>query len=118
VPKRGDRSVLSRIKTAYYRYEDEIMTVRNRKDISTLEATRYEVALIRDDKVLKVLGYTARKTKRGIFNLLQGQDLTSYFTEAELDSDRRYTSKNGLQFGDGSIRISFTGRTEREVAKI
>jgi len=93
------------------------MTVRNRNSISTLEATRYEVALIRDGEVLKVLGYTARKTKRGIFNLLQGQDLTSYFTEAELDSEHRYTSKNGLQFGDGSIRISFTGRTEREVAK-
>ena len=98
--------------------EDEIMTVRNRKDISTLEATRYEVALIRDEKVLNILGYTARKSKQGVFNLLKGQNLTSYFTEAELDSNYRYTLKNGLQFGNGSIRISLTGRTEREAAQL
>jgi hypothetical protein len=86
-----------------------------RNTIPTNTATRYEVALIRSGKVLKILGYFAKKTKSTLFSAPQGQDLTEYFTEEELDSDLRYTKLHGIQFGDGSIRIAFTGNTERTV---
>ena len=59
-----------------------------------------------------------RKSKQGIFNLMTGHDLTSFFTESELDSDYKYTAKFGFQFGNGSIRIGFTGNTERNAANV
>ena len=90
--------------------------MRAKADISTLEGTKWEVAVIRNGVILEVLGYTARKTKQGILNLMV-KDLTSHFTEDELNADYKYSKDKGFQFGDGSIRIGFTGRTERQVAK-
>ena len=89
--------------------------MRTRKDISTLESTRYEVAIVRNGEVLEILGYTPRKSKRGILALMT-KDLSEHFTEAELDAPNSYNAKQGSVFGDGSIRIGFTGSTEREKA--
>ena len=90
-------------------------TLRKRDDISTLTETRYQVAVVRDGITLQILGYTARKSKIGILYFLT-EDLSHHFTETELDSKHTYTAKDGLVFGDGSIRIGFTGETERQNA--
>ena len=89
--------------------------MKNRKDISTLTSTSYEVAVVRNGKVLEILGYTPRKSKHGILALMT-KDLSPHFTDAELDAPNSYNAKQGLVFGDGSIRIGFTGSTEREKA--
>jgi hypothetical protein len=78
-----------------------------------MSATKYEIGLIRDNKVLKILGFTARKTKGALLIAPQGQDLTSFFTEQELNGEWEYKKSHGVMFSD-SIRIAFTGRTERE----
>lgn len=59
------------------------MKLRNRQEISTQEQTRCQVALTRGSEVLYVYGYTARKTKAGIFAICVGQDATSLLTESE-----------------------------------
>jgi hypothetical protein len=87
------------------------MTPRNNIPANTV--TRYEIGLIRDGKTLVVIGYTAKKTKNALLTAPQGQDLTSYFTEEELDGEWKYKKSHGVMFGD-SIRIAFTGKTERE----
>jgi len=91
--------------------------MRTRHDISTLESTRYEVAVIRDGKVLEVLGFTPRKSKAGIMALMT-KDLSNHFTESEMNADCSYSAKKGFVFGDGSIRVGLTGATEREKAVI
>jgi len=88
--------------------------VRNRSEIATNTPTKFEVAVIRNSQVLEILGYTARKSKIGIYNLM-ANDLTRHFTEAEVSTDYTYSAKSGFTFGT-DIRIGFTGRTEREVA--
>jgi len=87
---------------------------RNRLDIPTNTSTRFQVAVIRNGQTLEVLGYTAQKTKIGIYNLM-AKDLTHHFTESELNTDFIYSAKSGFTFGS-DIRIGFTGKTEREVA--
>jgi len=89
--------------------------MRNRADISTLESTKYEVGLVRDGKIVYVLGYTARKSKTGILNL-NTKDIARFFTQAERDGEFKYSAKSGFVFNGGSIRMGFTGRTKREVA--
>jgi hypothetical protein len=90
---------------------------RTLKEIGTNTGTRWEVGLIRGETVIKVLGYTAQKTKRGLFNQIK-EDLTQYFTEEELASDWRYSTARGVEFNQGSIRLAFTGRTERTAATL
>jgi len=87
---------------------------RNRLDIPTNAPTRWEVAVIRNGETLEVLGFTARKTKMGIYNLM-ANDLTRHFTEPEMNRDIAYSAKFGFTFGS-DIRIGFSGRTERNVA--
>lgn len=90
---------------------------RTLKEIGTNTSTRWEVALKRGDRVLEILGYTAQKTRRGLFNQIQ-KDLTHYFTEEELNSEWRYSQAKGVEFNGGSIALVFTGRTERTVASL
>lgn len=92
------------------------MNLRRRQEIPTDAATRYEVALMRGDKVIEILGYTARKTKQGIMHQFEGKDRTHLFTDEELDTPWKYSSKTGISFNNGTIRACFTGRTEREAA--
>ena len=87
---------------------------RNRLDIPTNAPTRWEVAVIRGEIILEVLGYTARRTKMGIYNLV-AHDLTRHFTESELNADLVYSAKTGFTFGT-DLRVGFSGRTERDVA--
>ena len=92
------------------------MNPRKRQEIPTDAATRYEVALMRGDKVIEILGYTARKTKQGITDQFKGKDLLKFFTKQELESRWKYSSKTGISFNNSMIRACFTGRTEREAA--
>jgi hypothetical protein len=92
------------------------MNLRQRQAISNDTATRYEVALMRGETVLEVLGYTAQKTKMGIIGQFRGKDVTHHFTDDELNSEWKYSAKNGIQFNNGSIKACFTGKTEREAA--
>jgi hypothetical protein len=84
-----------------------------RNTIPANTATRYEIALIRNGSVLKVLSYTAKKTKGALLRAPYGHDLAEYFTEAELNGEWSYKASHGVMFGDGSIRLAFTGNTER-----
>ena len=94
-------------------------SMRNRLDIKTTEPTRYEVALMRGYEVLHVYGYTARKTKSGIVNLMD-EDMTHLLTADELtacdNATLKYSKKYGFTFCPG-IRVAFTGNTERSAAK-
>lgn len=95
------------------------MTTRTRTAIATTEPTRYQVSLCRGFEVIHVFGYTARKSKQGIFALLKNSgDVTHLLTESELaemdDFRLKYSAKNGMQLAF-NIYIRFTG-TERENA--
>lgn len=91
---------------------------RKRSEISTLENTRYEVALMRGSEIVHVLGFTPRKSKFGI-QALCTQNLEPYFTAEEwaeaMEYEPTYSAKYGYRFSS-TMRIAFTGRTEREVA--
>jgi hypothetical protein len=68
------------------------------------------------EKIIKVLGYTAKKTKQALFNTVSnGDDLTKYFQESELDCEYFYDKKWGIVFCP-RLRVAFSGRTERQVA--
>ena len=91
-------------------------TARSYESIPVNTVTRYEIALMENEKIIKVLGYTARKTKGSLFNTVSnGDDLTSYFQESELDCGYSYNKKWGIVFC-ARLRVAFTGRTERQVA--
>ena len=93
-------------------------TARHYAAIKTNTPTRYEVAFCRGNETVKVLGYTARKTKAGITNLCT-EDLTLYMTDSEVaECDTftlKYSKANGYQVAS-NLYIRFTGNTERSVA--
>jgi hypothetical protein len=80
--------------------------------------TAYEVALYVDGKVVKVLGYTARKTNKTLLNYAASNStlLKSHLTEEELDMEWKNSSKTGLMFANGRVIVRYTGKTERTVA--
>jgi hypothetical protein len=75
--------------------------------------TRYEMALVDGEKVLKILGYSEKKTKSRLFSVVTEYDLTSFFTEKELDGDFSYCKVNGIRFSNSKKRVCFTGKTEK-----
>jgi len=93
--------------------------MRKRLDICTTEPTRYEVALFRGGQVLYRYGFTARKTKKGILNLMT-KDVSHLLTDEELEEadtfQLKYSRKHGLQVSSG-ISIRFTSATERDMAE-
>jgi hypothetical protein len=92
------------------------MNTRNYNEIKSNSVTRYEIALMEGEKTVKILGYTARKTKESLFNTVRnGDDLTQYFHESELDCQYSYDKSWGIVFCP-RLRVAFTGRTERQVA--
>ena len=89
---------------------------RSRQNISTLEATRYEVAITKNGQVVRSVGFTARKTKATLFFYAQenGREISDLLTESELDENYSYSALSGLRFG--SVSVVYTGRTERDCA--
>jgi len=96
------------------------MKARDRMAIPTNTPTRYEVALMRGNEVLHVLGYTAKKSKQGIYALCT-VNLEPYLTAQELQESKNfemtYTTKYGFQIGS-NLFVRFTGRTERAIASL
>ena len=93
------------------------MNARSFQDIPVNTVTRYEIALMEGEKIIKVLGYTAKKTKQALFNTISnGDDLTQYFQESELDCEYSYDKKMGIVFCP-RLRVAFTGQTERQIAE-
>ena len=78
--------------------------------------TAYEVALMHNGDVKKVLGFTAQKSRRGTIKTAQagmnGQNVLDIIGSA---ADEPFHIKGAtLHFGD-NWTIGFTGRTQREV---
>lgn len=86
--------------------------------ISTLDPTRYEVALMRGEKILHVYGYTARKSNKGMLSMIRHnvEHLLTQEELAEIDKEKRdFIVKNGRARVATNLFIGFSGRTEREV---
>ena len=75
--------------------------------------TQYEMALVDGEKVLKVLGYSEKKTKSRLILAAVNGDLTSFFTESELNGDSSYSKTHGLCFWGTKKRVCFTGKTAK-----
>ncbi|MCB0252147.1 MAG: hypothetical protein KDI55_00275 [Anaerolineae bacterium] len=98
------------------------MSTRSTPSPRSLEAmarypTSYEVVLCHGaDRVC--LGFTVRRTKAALmgFARANAQMILDRLTEDELEADWHYSAHNGVSFG--SVRVAFSGRTERECASI
>lgn len=96
---------------------------RNRLAISTLEPTRYEVAVAINGGATQRLGFTARKTKQGLFAFLgdAAQPMLDAVTAGTItrDSVEDATATYNAALGAlhiGPVSIYFTGATERDCA--
>lgn len=72
--------------------------------------TSYEIAIMKDDKILEVLCFSERKTKSVLLSVAKenGAKVSSYCTDADLDQP--WTYKDGkLSFG--AISVAFNGYT-------
>lgn len=74
--------------------------------------TRYEVALTKNGKFVRSLGYSARHTKAALMSFARyfGAEVLALITDAEADADYRYAD-GVLSFGSASV--AFSGYTER-----
>ena len=97
--------------------------MRKREDISTLEPTRYEVALFINGRIERVLGYTARKSRHGLdrywdqaIDLVHGLIKSDRLPASVAEGRMRFSSAKG--WDNGSLRLAFTGETERSAAMI
>lgn len=89
-------------------YTDSAMAM-----VPTNAPTRYQVAVYHKDGRKFVLGYTARKSRYGIDDMLAGADLAAIREFTGLSGSTLWKVKRGAYvFGDWSI--GFTGTTERD----
>ena len=92
--------------------------MRKRSEISTLEPTRYEVAVYtKGGRKVKSLGLSVRKTKAALLDFARdnGEFILSLIPEDEQDLEWTYNVDSGVCFGLG-VFVAFTGLTERDLA--
>jgi len=81
------------------------------------DATRYEVGIEIKGAFAMVVGYTARKSLRGLSDILSAAEGARNAIALAMDPDAEYdirqTAARGIEFV-GVARVFFTGRTERD----
>jgi hypothetical protein len=97
--------------------------MRKREDISTLEPTRYEVALYVNGRLQVVLGYTGRKSRDGLATYWNAAcDVVRKLIDDGVQPESAfygrviYSTARGWE--SDTIRLAFTGETERSAAMI
>lgn len=91
--------------------------MRARSSIRTTEPTRYEVVLLHNGEQVERLGFTPRRTYRGLMAFTT-REVVSRLIALNYSGVRMFRGEhNGRHaYTVGNSAIAFTGRTERECA--